>query len=95
MAEDAVSCELLSAQNSLLTGKNTGNMAPSTRQLGGKLLLRNRLARKTAFLQPIGTGIDQGIIEEETGNAIPCYEFLRDLMRALPYWLAQLSGYKI
>src|SRR5258706_8885492 len=31
--------------------------------------------------------IDQGIIDEETGNAIPCCGFLLDLMLALPYWI--------
>jgi len=75
MAEDAVSCELFSAFDSLLTGKNTGNMALRSQQLGDKSLSRNRLARKNALLQPIGTGTDQGIIKEETGNAIPATDF--------------------
>jgi IS30 family transposase len=51
-------------QNSLLTGKNTGNPAPSAASLGDKSLPRTSLPRKAAFLLRIGIGIEQAMIRE-------------------------------
>jgi hypothetical protein len=47
--------------NSLLTEKNTGNIAPPLQHHGSKSIAMSALAKKTASSQRIGTGNEQGI----------------------------------
>jgi hypothetical protein len=60
MAEDAVSCELFSAFDSLPTGKNTGISRFRSHHSTDKRQPDRRLAKRTQYLWPIGTGTDQG-----------------------------------
>jgi hypothetical protein len=61
---DAVSCELFSDPNSLLTGKFTGNILLLAEAFRDKSPSESALAGKTEFSRPIGTGNDQGMNRE-------------------------------
>jgi hypothetical protein len=56
MAVDAVSCELFSGPNSLLTEKNTGNFLLASEASLDKWQFYWGLGRKSSFLNRIGTG---------------------------------------
>ena len=60
LAEDAVPCELLSAPNSLLTGKDTGNFDGSGRAPCRKAWPDSTLAGEQCLQRRIETGNDQG-----------------------------------
>jgi len=69
-----------SPPNSLLTGKNTGNIAPSDEVLGTQVPAREWLAGETRALSQIGTGIEQG---SNQGMAIRCSRFAARWQRLL------------
>src|SRR5580765_1093027 len=67
MAEDAVSCELLSCPNSLLTGKNTGISRFRSYHSTDKLQPERRVAKNTQHSRQS----EQGPIRETTGCQFP------------------------
>jgi hypothetical protein len=64
LAVDAVPCELFSGPNSLLIGKNTGNLRLYSERFGDNFTMQSGLAKKMRSSIPIGTGNDQGINRE-------------------------------
>jgi hypothetical protein len=74
LAVAAVSRELFSDSNSLLTGKFTGNIASLVEALRYKSPPESALAGKTRFSRPIGTGNDQGMNRERNSLIQGCRE---------------------
>jgi hypothetical protein len=58
---DAVSCELFSGPNSLLTGKFKGNIAIRANAFRDKSTADSALAGKAWFSRPVRTEGDQGV----------------------------------